>query len=261
MAVLTPVLALSKPQVNGPETENSWGVDLNSNFDKIDAWTGPLPARITALEDSAANVVLEAPNDGQTYGRKSLGWTALDLTVDWAEILDKPTTFPPDAHTHVIPDVTGLQAVLDDKAALVHTHVVADVTGLQPALDAKAPLASPVFTGNPTAPTPTVGDADTSIATTAFVAQALVAVGAGIPEAPNDGQTYGRKSLGWTILDVTPAGGELSGVPAPSPPSVHTHVIADVTGLQPALNAKADLASPALTGTPTAPTAAAATNT
>lgn len=33
----------------------------------------------------------------------------------------------------------------------------------------KAGLASPVFTGNPTAPTPTVGDNDTSIATTAFV--------------------------------------------------------------------------------------------
>ena len=33
----------------------------------------------------------------------------------------------------------------------------------------KANLASPAFTGNPTAPTPTAGDNDTSIATTAFV--------------------------------------------------------------------------------------------
>lgn len=33
----------------------------------------------------------------------------------------------------------------------------------------KADLASPVFTGNPTAPTPSSGDDDTSIATTAFV--------------------------------------------------------------------------------------------
>jgi hypothetical protein len=36
-----------------------------------------------------------------------------------------------------------------------------------------APLASPVLTGNPTAPTPTVGDNDTSIATTAFVNTAV----------------------------------------------------------------------------------------
>lgn len=41
----------------------------------------------------------------------------------------------------------------------------------------------------------------------------------------------------------------------------HNHVIANVDGLQDALNLKAPLASPALTGTPTAPTAAAGTNT
>lgn len=40
----------------------------------------------------------------------------------------------------------------------------------------------------------------------------------------------------------------------------HNHVIDNVDGLQDALNAKAPLASPALTGTPTAPTAAAGTN-
>lgn len=37
----------------------------------------------------------------------------------------------------------------------------------------KAPLASPVFTGNPQAPTPTAGDNDTSLATTAFVQTAI----------------------------------------------------------------------------------------
>lgn len=42
---------------------------------------------------------------------------------------------------------------------------------LNPTIDAPsfAPLASPALTGNPTAPTPTAGDSDTSIATTAFV--------------------------------------------------------------------------------------------
>jgi hypothetical protein len=39
-----------------------------------------------------------------------------------------------------------------------------------------APLDSPVFTGNPRAPTPTAGDNDTSIATTAFVQAAFAAV-------------------------------------------------------------------------------------
>jgi hypothetical protein len=40
-----------------------------------------------------------------------------------------------------------------------------------------APLASPIFTGNPTAPTPTGGDNDTSLATTAFVAPAFNGIG------------------------------------------------------------------------------------
>lgn len=43
----------------------------------------------------------------------------------------------------------------------------------------KAPKASPVFTGNPTAPTPSPGDNDTSIATTAFVVAAITALAAG----------------------------------------------------------------------------------
>jgi len=48
-------------------------------------------------------------------------------------------------------------------------------TAQQTALDLKAPLSSPALTGNPTAPTPTAGDNDTSIATTAFVTAAITA--------------------------------------------------------------------------------------
>ena len=51
----------------------------------------------------------------------------------------------------------------------------ADTTTVNMALALKAPLASPTFTGNPTAPTPTAGDNDTSIATTEFVQSALTA--------------------------------------------------------------------------------------
>lgn len=47
------------------------------------------------------------------------------------------------------------------------------------ALALKAPLASPVFTGDPKAPTPAVTDNDTSIATTAFVRGAMAQFGVG----------------------------------------------------------------------------------
>lgn len=51
--------------------------------------------------------------------------------------------------------------------------VVGGVNANETSIAAKAPLASPVFTGNPTAPTPTAGDNDTSVATTAFVTTAV----------------------------------------------------------------------------------------
>jgi hypothetical protein len=60
-------------------------------------------------------------------------------------------------------------------------------------IEGLAPLASPAFTGNPTAPTPVPGDADTSIATTEFVSAAVAeAIAAG-------------------AQPIGPAGGDLSG--------------------------------------------------
>lgn len=63
--------------------------------------------------------------------------------ADWNTLLNKPATFPPSTHTHVISDTTGLQAALDAKqpsgsyAAAVHTHTIAQVTNLQTTLDGK----------------------------------------------------------------------------------------------------------------------------
>lgn len=39
------------------------------------------------------------------------------------------------AHSHVIADVTGLQAALDAKAGTTHSHAISDVTNLQSSLD------------------------------------------------------------------------------------------------------------------------------
>jgi len=96
MGTLTPQLLLSKPTPGGTETNNVWGSDLNANFDKIDAWTGPLPSRIAALEAGGVG--------GAT---------------DWNSITGKPSTFPPSAHTHPElaplnnPHFTGTEAVTD----------------------------------------------------------------------------------------------------------------------------------------------------
>jgi hypothetical protein len=73
-------------------------------------------------------------------------------------------------------------------------------TTMTNALALKAPLASPVFTGDPRAPTPTPGDNDTSLATTAFVATAVAA----------NGRPNGQCVLTWgssTLLNCFPKNG------------------------------------------------------
>jgi hypothetical protein len=78
-----------------------------------------------------------------------------------------------------------------------------------------APLADPVFTGNPTAPTPTAGDNDTSIATTAFV---TTAVATREPSLPAGGTTsnYLRGDKTWQPITIPP-GTVISDTPPGSP--------------------------------------------
>ena len=82
------------------------------------------------------------------------------------------------------------------------------------AFDAKAPLASPVLTGNPTAPTQTAGNNTTRLASTAFVATGLAGQ---VPRAGNvtltggidsDVQALGTVSSGTVTLEVDAAGKE-----------------------------------------------------
>ena len=84
-----------------------------------------------------------------------------------------------------------------------------------------APLTSPTLNGTPTTPTAVAGTNTNQIASTAFVTTAVSA----------------------------------------KANAAHTHAVSDITSLQGLLDAKAPLASPALAGVPTAPTAAVGTNT
>lgn len=99
-----------------------------------------------------------------------------------------------------------------------------------------APINSPAFTGNPTAPTAAPGDNDTTIATTAFVANAVTAAGGLLPSNNNP------------LMDGVAAPG--TGTAASRDDHVH-----------PSDTSRAPLASPTFTGTPAAPTAATGTNT
>ena len=96
-----------------------------------------------------------------------------------------------------------------------------------------APKASPTFTGTPKAPTAAAGNNTTQLATTAFVQAALIALVNGAPATLD------------TLKEIAAA---INNDPNFS------------TTINNALALKAPLASPALTGTPTAPTAAQTVN-
>ncbi|EFB7857465.1 phage tail protein [Escherichia coli] len=96
-----------------------------------------------------------------------------------------------------------------------------------------APKASPALTGTPTAPTATAGNNSTQLANTAFVKAALVAVIGGAPTTLD------------TLKEIATA--------------INNDPNFSAT-INNALALKAPLASPAMTGTPTAPTAAQTVN-
>lgn len=122
----------------------------------------------------------------------------------------------------------------DDVARLIAaiSAIDEDVGALIAALATKAAVESPAFSGNPTAPTQPVGTNNNTLATTGHVKNALIAF---------FNETEGALE---TITNLTAALSE-AGV---------------VTDLMTLIGQKAPLASPALTGTPTAPTPPVETN-
>jgi hypothetical protein len=77
---------------------------------------------------------------------------------------------------------------------------------LATAVAALAPTDSPAFTGTPTAPTPTAGDNDTSIATTAFVTAAVAAGGGASLASPAFRAAYQRSRTAWLIVSPCRSG-------------------------------------------------------
>jgi phage gp45-like len=224
--------------------------------------------------------VNEAPNDGQTYGRKSLGWSLLDITVDWTEIIGKPATFPP---TLPIPEsgVTNLIADLGAKEDKVNKGAA---SGYAP-LDATSKV--------PAVYLPAYVDDVVEFANlAAFPATGMTGI---IYVALDTNKVY--RWSGSAYVEISPSPGSTDAVPEGSTNLYYTSARAtsaapvqsvsgrtgavtltktDVglgsvdntsdaskpisTATQTALTLKADLASPVFTGDPRAPTPAANDN-
>ncbi|WP_165474247.1 tail fiber protein [Escherichia coli] len=142
------------------------------------------------------------------------------------------TAFVKAAITALINGAPGTLDTLKEIAAAINNDPNFSTT-INNSLALKAPLASPAFTGTPTAPTASQGTNSTQIANTAFVKAAITALINGAPGTLD------------TLKEIAAA---INNDPNFS------------TTINNALALKAPLASPALTGIPTAPTAAQGTN-
>ncbi|ASD61559.1 MULTISPECIES: phage tail-collar fiber domain-containing protein [Enterobacter cloacae complex] len=132
--------------------------------------------------------------------------------------------------------VLATRQYVDDQIIQVKAYVDQQLAAHIAAADPHkqyAPKESPALTGTPTAPTATAGNNSMQIANTAFVQAALVAMIGGAPTALD------------TLKEIAAA---INNDPNFS------------TTIGNALALKAPLASPAMTGTPTAPTAAQTVN-
>lgn len=109
-------------------------------------------------------------------------------------------------HLSKIAGVAGTTKITLSGAAIV--SIVASATFL----NAKADLDSPTFTTAANAPTPTLGDNDTSIATTAFVQAAKLTV-----VALTDGATPALDASAGNFFTLAAAGDRTIGVPSGSP--------------------------------------------
>ncbi|WP_236493984.1 tail fiber protein [Escherichia coli] len=151
----------------------------------------------------------------------------------------------PSSHTHPWNQITGVptasltakgitqlsSATNSDSETMAATPKA--VKSIKDLADTKAPIESPSLTGTPTAPTAAQGTNSTQIANTAFVKAAITALINGAPGTLD------------TLKEIAAA---INNDPNYS------------TTINNALALKAPLASPALTGVPTAPTAAQGTN-
>jgi uncharacterized coiled-coil protein SlyX len=141
--------------------------NTNSTLSNLTSVVEALSNKSTSTDLGGAN-----PSD-QLYPSQKAAKTYIDQSISQIA-----TTGVPDATTLA----TGKIQLSGDLGGIATNPTV-------PALANKANIASPTFTGTPTAPTQTSGDNSTKLATTAFVATALSAAFSGPADVPYVGAT------------------------------------------------------------------------
>jgi hypothetical protein len=220
--------------------------------DLIDSW------------NDDAEGIGDAP-DTKTYSRKKGVWveaptlkqvTDLEEKVDaidpdggsavsWGEIENKPTEFPPATHNH---DGDYLKTETDPTVpAHVKSITQTDIDSWNAGGSGGASTWDEL-TGKPTEFPPEAHTHEQSevdgLETRLDAIEDSITSGGGFVDAPDDGKLYGRQSENWAEVVIPDAAdpdwADIQNKPAEFAPSAHNHAIANVTGLQDALDDKAD---------------------
>ncbi|EFE6610951.1 phage tail protein [Escherichia coli] len=219
-------LAKSKYTAQDASTTQKGLVQLSSATNSDSETMAATPKAVKSIKDLADT---KAPIESPSLTGTPTAPTAAQGTNS-TQIAN--TAFVKAAITALINGAPGTLDTLKEIAAAINNDPNYSTT-INNALALKAPLASPALTGIPTAPTAAQGTNNTQIANTAFVKAAITALINGAPGTLD------------TLKEIAAA---INNDPNYS------------TTINNALALKAPLASPALTGVPTAPTAAQGTN-
>jgi hypothetical protein len=218
--------------------------------------------RGTAASWTSANPVLlngepgyETDTKKYKIGDGVTAWTSLAYVTsggggssDWADITNKPSTFTPSAHSHVISDVTGLQTALDGKqATLVSGTNIKTVNGETLLGSGNLVISGGGGHGGHTS----WGDIDGTLSNQTDLQNALNGkegtITAGTTSQYYRGdktfQTLDKAAVGLSNVDNTtdankPVSTATQTALNAKANTSHSHIIGDVTGLQTALDGK-----------------------
>lgn len=248
---------------------NAVQADVDQNESDADAAIAAVQADVDQNESDADAAIAAVQADvDQNESDADAAIAAVQADVDQNE----SDSDAADAALSARLDVLEADPTTATAVAAVQADVDQNESDADAAIALKADIASPTFTGTPAAPTAGAGTNTTQLATTAFVTTAVANV---IDSAPGALDTLNElaaalgddANFATTITNSIAAvqadvdQNEVDGDAADAALSGRLDTLeADPTTAS-AVALKADLASPALTGTPTAPTAAADTNT
>lgn len=217
--------------------------------------------------NSLGTFLQDAPVDGKQYARKNSTWDEVVLTgnINWTDIINKPLTFTPSAHTHTKSDITDFPTIptktsdlTNDSGFLTSSPVISvawktwavtlvpwDVWlwNVDNTSDLNKPISSLTqtalnnkITGTQTVVT-TLGTDHTTIPTSKAVADAMVSAGLGDMLASNNLSDVADITTARTNLDVY-SKSEVTSSLSGKANSSHTHTASQITDLQTVLDSK-----------------------